>query len=203
MRFVFLGPPGAGKGTQAAILANAMDIPALSTGDILRAAIENQTSIGKVAKTFVDRGDLVPDDVVVGVVKERLAKKDASGGFILDGFPRTLAQAAALDSFLYEIGLELDLTVELTVEDAQLLARIKKRAETDAAAGRKVRSDDNPQAFALRMNAYRQATKPLSEYYATRGKLVQIDGLATVDAVAREIRVVASRNCVQFISSNP
>ncbi|KWV54166.1 adenylate kinase [Rhizobium altiplani] len=187
MRVVFLGPPGAGKGTQASLLAKAKSIPALSTGDILRAAIEGRTSIGTIAKGYVDSGGLVPDEVVVGVVKERLAYPDASAGFILDGFPRTLAQAASLDDILADAGMRIDLTVELTVDDSQLLSRIQRRAEIDAASGRKVRSDDNRESFEIRMNAYRQATKPLSEYYENQGKLVRINGLASVEDIAADI----------------
>lgn len=177
------------------LLAKAKSIPALSTGDILRAAIEGRTSIGTIAKAYVDSGGLVPDDVVVGVVKERLSEPDASAGFILDGFPRTLAQAASLDDILADTGMRIDLTVELTVDDSQLLARIQRRAEIDAASGRKVRSDDNPESFEIRMNAYRQATKPLSEYYENQGKLVRIDGLAAVEDVAADIgAAVAARS---------
>lgn len=194
MRVVFLGPPGAGKGTQASLLAKARNIPAFSTGDILRAAIETRTAIGATAKAYVDRGGLVPDEVVVGVVKERLVEADASAGFILDGFPRTLAQAASLDDFLSEADTRIDLTIELTVDDSQLLSRIQRRAEIDAASGRKVRSDDNPESFQIRMDAYRQATKPLSEYYENQGKLVRIDGLASVEHVAADIgAAVATR----------
>lgn len=194
MRFIFIGPPGAGKGTQASILAKAMAIPALSTGDILRAAIEARTSIGTIAKTYVDSGGLVPDEVVVGVVKDRISEPDASPGFILDGFPRTLAQAASLDDILDEVEARIDLAVELTVDDSQLLSRIQRRAEIDAASGRKVGSDDNPESFAIRMSAYRQATKPLSEYYEKQGKLVRIEGLAAVDDVAAGIcAAVAAR----------
>lgn len=192
MRVVFLGPPGAGKGTQASLLANSNRIPALSTGDILRAAIEGQTSIGKIAKAYVDSGGLVPDEVVVGLVTERLSEPDATAGFILDGFPRTLAQAASLDDILAEADANIDLTIELTVDDSLLLARIQRRAEIDAASGRKVRSDDNPESFAIRMNAYRQATKPLSEYYDNQGKLVRINGLASIEVVAAEIHAAVS-----------
>ena len=175
MRLILLGPPGAGKGTQSTRLVEKHGIPQLSTGDMLRAAVNAGTPIGKQAKEIMDAGQLVSDDVVVGIVADRIEEPDAKKGFILDGFPRTVAQAVALDSMLAKKHLALDTVVELKVDEAALLSRIAKRA------------DDNPDSFKIRLDAYRAQTAPVSGYYAGKGKLKTVDGMLSVEAVARAI----------------
>lgn len=187
MRLILLGPPGAGKGTQAARLVEKHGIPQLSTGDMLRAAVRAGTPIGLRAKAVMESGGLVSDDIVVGIIADRLEEADARKGFILDGFPRTVAQAQALDGMLAKKGLKLDGVVELKVDEAALLARIKKRAEETVRAGGVVRADDNPDAFKVRLDAYRQQTAPVSAYYAGKGELKQVDGMEPIDAVAKAI----------------
>ncbi|MGI3902730.1 MAG: adenylate kinase [Janthinobacterium lividum] len=187
MRIVFLGPPGAGKGTQATRLMQRHGIPQLSTGDMLRAAVKAGTPVGLKAKAVMDAGGLVSDAVVVGIVAERFMEADAARGFILDGFPRTVAQAEALDLALEHRGLKLDAVLELEVDPAVLVARIEKRAAETVAAGATVRPDDSPEVLAKRLEVYREQTAPVSAYYAETGRLKLIDGMAPIDAVARAI----------------
>lgn len=187
MRLVLLGPPGAGKGTQAARLIQKLGVPQLSTGDMLRAAVAAMTPIGLAARDIMDRGELVPDAVVVGIIDERIDAPDCANGFILDGFPRTVAQAEALDALLSRKGIALDAVVELVVDPAALLARMQKRVAETIAAGGTVRADDNPESFRTRLDAYRAQTAPVSAYYATRGALRPIDGMASIEAVSAAI----------------
>ena len=187
MRLVLLGPPGAGKGTQAQRLVEKHGIVQLSTGDMLRAAIKAGTPVGQKANDIMARGDLVPDDVVVGIVAERLDQPDARNGFVLDGFPRTVAQAEALDRLLAERGLKLDAVVEIKVDEEILLKRIETRLGETRARGEAVRADDNPEALKIRLGAYRAQTAPLVEYYRRKGNLRTVGGMAGIDAVARSI----------------
>jgi adenylate kinase len=187
MRLVLLGPPGAGKGTQSARLVGKYAVPQLSTGDMLRAAVEARTPIGLEAKAIMDRGDLVPDEVVVGIIGQRIKEKDAEGGFILDGFPRTVAQARALDDLLEREGLRLDAVIELSVDETALLDRMRKRVDETRARGGEVRADDNPESFKTRLEAYRRQTAPVSSYYASKGELKQVDGMEPVESVSAAI----------------
>ena len=187
MRLILLGPPGAGKGTQSARLVERYGIPQLSTGDMLRAAAAEGTPVGLQAKEIMARGDLVPDDVVVGIVADRIEHDDAKRGFILDGFPRTVGQAEALDRMLAQKGIKLDAVIELKVDEAALLARIANRARETEARGEVVRKDDNPEAFKIRLDAYRAQTAPLSEYYKSRNMLETTDGMAAMDSVTSSI----------------
>jgi len=184
VRLILLGPPGAGKGTQAERLVERHEIVQLSTGDMLRAAVAAGTEIGLKAKAIMDRGELVPDDVVVGIVADRIEKSDAQKGFILDGFPRTVRQAEALDAMLTQKGLKLDAAVELRVDESILLARIEKRAgETPGGP----RADDNAEALKKRLAVYREQTAPLADYFRSKGLLRTVDGMAPVDRVTEEI----------------
>jgi adenylate kinase len=187
MNLIFLGPPGAGKGTQAALIAAKKGIVALSTGDMLRAAVKAGTPIGQKAKSVMDRGGLVSDEIVIGIIKERLGAEDCKAGFILDGFPRTLAQAAALDKLLAEMGRKLDCVIEFKVDDGALQALIEKRASEATAAGQKPRADDNVEALKTRLWAYYKETAPLIGYYFKSGNLTTIDGLAPVESVTKAI----------------
>ncbi len=183
MRLILLGPPGAGKGTQAARLVEKHGIPQLSTGDMLRAAVKAGTAVGLKAKAVMDAGGLVSDEIVVGIIADRIQEPDARKGFILDGFPRTVAQAEALDKLLDSKNLKLDAIVELKVDEAALLARIENRARETIAAGGAVRADDNPEAFKVRLDAYRKQTAPVSAYYASKGTLKTVDGMMSIAAV--------------------
>ncbi|MFQ5471351.1 MAG: adenylate kinase [Dehalococcoidia bacterium] len=180
-KILLLGPPGAGKGTQAALLAERLGVPQISTGDMLRAAVADQTPVGLEAKGFMERGDLVPDAVVNGVARERLAKPDAAGGFILDGFPRTTAQAKALDALLEGIGSKLEICIALAVDEEGVVQRLLKRAEIEG------RSDDNEETIRNRMHVYSESTAPLLAYYRERGILSEVDGMGTVDEIAAHI----------------
>ena len=187
MRLILLGPPGAGKGTQAQRLVDKHGIPQLSTGDMLRAAVAAQTEVGKRAKAVMDAGELVSDEIVNAIVAERIDQADAANGFILDGYPRTLAQADAVQAMLKDRGVELDAVVELVVDDKALVGRILKRAEDAKAAGQPVRKDDNAEVFDERLREYYKKTAPLIGYYYAKGKLVGVDGMATIDEVTEEI----------------
>ena len=187
MRIVFLGPPGAGKGTQAARLMRRHGIPQLSTGDMLRAAVQAGTAVGLKAKAIMERGGLVPDAVVVGIVAERFVEPDAANGFILDGFPRTVAQAEALDLALEHRGLKLDAILELEVDPDVLVGRIEKRAAETVAAGGTVRPDDKPDVLAKRLATYREQTAPVAAYYADTGRLKAVDGMASIETVSAAI----------------
>ena len=187
MRLILLGPPGAGKGTQAARLVEKHGIPQLSTGDMLRAAVKAGTPVGLQAKAVMESGGLVSDEIVVGIIADRFDEADARKGFILDGFPRTVAQAVALEAMLKRKELNLDGIIELKVDEAALLARIEKRARETVAAGGTVRADDNPDSFKVRLDAYRAQTAPVSAYYASKGTLKQVDGMAPIGDVSKAI----------------
>ncbi|MBA3516493.1 MAG: adenylate kinase [Rhizobiales bacterium] len=187
MRLVLLGPPGAGKGTQSLRLVEKHKIVQLSTGDMLRAAIAADTPLGHTAKDIMARGDLVPDDVVVGIIADRMEQPDAANGFVLDGFPRTVAQAKALDDLLGRNGLKLDAVIQIKVDEGILIKRIESRLAEMTARGQPVRADDNPEAFRTRLTAYRTQTVPLVEHYAATGQLKIVDGMAEIDVVSRTI----------------
>ncbi|MDF1634954.1 adenylate kinase [Mycoplana sp. MJR14] len=192
MRLIFLGPPGAGKGTQAKLLTEKHGIPQLSTGDMLRAAVAAQTEVGKRAKAVMDAGQLVSDAIVNEIVSDRIDSADCSKGFILDGYPRTVPQAEALDRILAGKGLSLDAVIELKVDEKALLKRMESRVAETIAAGGTVRPDDKPEVLERRLAEYREKTAPLSEYYASTGKLKTVDGMADVKAVTAEIgRILA------------
>jgi adenylate kinase len=187
MRLILLGPPGAGKGTQAERLVQKYSIPQLSTGDMLRAAVKAQTPIGRQAKAVMESGALVSDDIVVGIIKDRIREPDAKQGFILDGFPRTVAQAEALDAMLERNGLKLDAAIELKVDPEKLVSRIVNRAAEATAAGQPVRKDDDPEVFKTRLAAYFRDTTAVTPYYRARGLLHEVDGMTRVDDVAHAI----------------
>jgi adenylate kinase len=187
MRLILLGPPGAGKGTQAQRLIAKHGIVQLSTGDMLRAAAAAGTPVGLRAKSIMDRGELVPDEVVVSIVADRIGQPDAKRGFVLDGFPRTVPQAQALDRLLAERGLTLDGVLELKVDEGILLQRIEKRVAEMTARGEKVRADDNPEVLRGRLAAYRARTAPLAGYYAERDMLKSVDGMAAIEKVTAAI----------------
>jgi adenylate kinase len=190
MRLLLLGPPGAGKGTQAARLVQKYSIPQLSTGDMLREAVRAGTPIGLQAKAVMDAGQLVSDDIVVAIVADRIEAPDCKNGFILDGFPRTVAQAEALDRMLERKGLRLDAVLELKVDEGALLQRIESRARDTVAAGGVVRADDNPEALKIRLGAYHAQTAPVSAHYRRTGQLSELDGMAPIDQVAGAIDAV-------------
>ncbi len=187
MRIVFLGPPGAGKGTQASRLMQLHHIPQLSTGDMLRAAVKAGTPVGLKAKALMEEGALVPDSVVVGIVADRLEEADAKTGFILDGFPRTVAQAQALDSVLREKKIVLDGVIELVVDHDSLVRRIEKRVAETLDAGGAVRLDDTPDVLRKRLETYAVQTAPVSEFYAELGRLKKIDGMRPIQEVSAAI----------------
>jgi adenylate kinase len=190
MRLILLGPPGAGKGTQAQRLISKYRIVQLSTGDMLRAAVAAGTPVGLQAKSIMDRGELVPDEMVVAIIADRIDQPDAKNGFVLDGFPRTVAQAEALDRLLAQRSLKLDAVIELSVDEGILLKRIEKRAAEMTARGEKVRSDDNPEVLKGRLAAYRAQTAPLAYYYASKGLHRVVDGMAPIDEVTAAIDAV-------------
>ena len=183
MRVVLLGPPGAGKGTQAKELVAKHGIVQLSTGDMLRAAVAAGTPVGLKAKDIMARGELVPDEVVVSIVSDRIEQPDAKNGFILDGFPRTVPQAEALDKMLAEKGMRLDAVVELKVDPEILIRRIENRVAEMIARGEAVRADDNPEVLKQRLTSYQAQTAPLVAYYAGKKALRSVDGMAAIPAV--------------------
>ena len=188
MRLILLGPPGAGKGTQAVRLVERLGIPQLSTGDMLRAAVAAGTPVGLKAKAVMESGGLVSDDIVIGIVADRIEEPDAKKGFILDGFPRTVAQAEALDRMLADKGLRLDSVVELVVDQDALVHRIVKRADDAKAAGQPVRKDDDPEVFKTRLAAYNRDTAVVAPYYDKTGKLKKVDGMQPIDTVTAAMK---------------
>jgi adenylate kinase len=193
MRLVLLGPPGAGKGTQAARLIEKFGLLHLSTGEMLRAAGEAGTATGLVAKEIMARGELVPDSIVVKIIEDRIAESDAAKGFVLDGFPRTVAQAEALDAMLAAKRQKLDAVIEFEVDAEKLVDRIVKRAEEAKRAGLPVRKDDDPGVFSTRLAAYRSQTAPLSAYYRRMGSLKAVNGMESIDAVTQAIDAALKR----------
>ena len=187
MIVIFLGPPGAGKGTQAAITAAKHDIPQLSTGDMLRAAIAAGSDIGRQAKSVIDRGELVSDEIVAGIVSERIDMTDCERGFLLDGFPRTLRQAEMLDDILREKDRELSCVLELLVDEERLVGRLNGRIAEAKAKGEQVRSDDNEETFRHRLGVYRDQTAPLVPHYEAKGVLKHVDGMQPIEAVSAAI----------------
>lgn len=187
MRLILLGPPGAGKGTQAQRLVARYGLVQLSTGDMLRAAVAAGTPVGLKAKDLMAQGALVPDDMVCAIIADRIAEPDARNGFILDGFPRTVGQAEALDAMLKDRKLGLDAVIALKVNEDALLARVEKRVAEMTARGEAVRADDNAEALKKRLDAYRAQTAPLIDYYGGKGTLNVVDGMAPIDAVERAI----------------
>ena len=202
MNMIFLGAPGAGKGTQAEVVCKELNIPAISTGNMLREAVKNGTEAGLKAKSFMDAGELVPDDVVIGILKDRIAQPDAQNGFILDGFPRTVEQAEALD----KMGVQIDKVVEIAVSDEAITARMSGRRVCEGcgnsyhieykptkvegicdACGAKVvqRIDDKPETVQARLKTYHEKTAPLKDYYAKRGQLVTVEGQNEIAETSR------------------
>src|ERR1700759_697003 len=187
MRIILLGPPGSGKGTQAQRLVHRFGIVQLSTGEMLRAAVAAGTPIGLKAKDIMASGGLVPDEVVVGIISDRIDQDDAQKGFILDGFPRTVPQAAALDDLLKHKHIKLDAVIELSVNESALLQRVETRVAEMRARGEEVRIDDTPEVLTKRLASYRSLTEPLIHYYSERRKLLTVDGMMTIEEVTREI----------------
>lgn len=187
MNIILLGPPGAGKGTQAQRLVAERNMVQLSTGDMLRAARTSGTEMGNKVAAVMDRGDLVTDEIVIGLIREQLESGQGGGGYVFDGFPRTLAQADALGDLLAELGQKLDCVIELQVNDDVLVDRIVGRAKEAEAAGQPVRADDNEDSLKIRLMAYYKQTSPLIGYYHAKGDLKSVDGLASMDEVASSI----------------
>jgi adenylate kinase len=190
MRLILLGPPGAGKGTQAKLITERYSIPQLSTGDMLRGAVAAATPIGLKAKAVMEAGELVSDEIVNAIVAERIDQPDCATGFILDGYPRTLQQADAVEDMLAERNLKLDAVVELVVDDRALVGRIVNRAEEAKAAGQPVRKDDTPEVFEERLREYYKKTAPLTGYYYAKRILKTVDGMNTIEGVAAGIAKV-------------
>lgn len=193
MRMILLGPPGAGKGTQSVRIAERYKIPQLSTGDMLRAAVKAQTPVGLKAKEAMDAGALVSDEIVVGIVADRIEEPDAANGFILDGFPRTVAQAESLGSMLKSKNQPLDIVLEFVVDEGILLDRIATRARETEERGEPVRKDDNPEVFKTRLAAYKEQTAPLSDHYAATGLLREVDGMKPIDEVTGEVFAILDK----------
>jgi adenylate kinase len=192
MRLILLGPPGAGKGTQAQRLVQKHHIVQLSTGEMLRAAVAAETPVGLQAKDVMASGALVPDEIVIGIISDRLDQPDMKNGFILDGFPRTVPQAAALDELLKKKHIKLDAVVELRVNESALLDRVETRVAEMRARGENVRIDDTPEVLSKRLANYRTLTEPLIHYYSERRKLLTVDGMMTIEHVTREINRILS-----------
>jgi adenylate kinase len=193
MRIILLGPPGSGKGTQAQRLVQRYGIIQLSTGEMLRAAVAAGTPVGLRAKDIMASGGLVPDEVVVGIISDRIEQPDAKKGFILDGFPRTVPQAEALDDLLKHKHMKLDAVIELRVNESALLQRVENRAAETRARGEEVRVDDTPEVLVKRLASYRSMTEPLIHYYSEKRKLLTVDGMMTIEHVTREIgRILAA-----------
>jgi adenylate kinase len=204
MRLILLGPPGAGKGTQAQRLVHRYGIIQLSTGEMLRAAVAAQTPIGLKAGDIMASGGLVPDEVVIGIISDRLDQPDMARGFILDGFPRTVPQAQALDELLKKKHMRLDAVVELRVNESALLQRVETRVAEMRARGEDVRIDDTPEVLSKRLASYRSLTEPLIHYYSERRKLLTVDGMMTIEHVTREInRILAAIGAVEPKTPKP
>jgi adenylate kinase len=204
MRLILLGPPGAGKGTQAQRLVHKHHIVQLSTGEMLRSAVAAGTPIGLQAKDIMASGALVPDEIVVGIISDRLDQPDMKNGFILDGFPRTVPQAAALDELLKKKHIKLDAVVELRVNESALLNRVETRVAEMRARGEEVRIDDTPEVLSKRLASYRTLTEPLIHYYSERRKLLTVDGMMTIEHVTREInRILAAIGAVELKATAP
>jgi adenylate kinase len=202
MRLILLGPPGSGKGTQAQRLVKRYGIVQLSTGELLRAAVAAQTPVGLKAKDVMASGGLVPDDIVIGIISDRLDQPDAKKGFILDGFPRTVRQAEALDELLKRKHMKLDAVIELRVNESALLERVESRVAEMRARGEEVRIDDTPEVLIKRLASYRSLTEPLIHYYSERRKLLTVDGMMTIEHVTREIsRILAAIGAVEAKAS--
>lgn len=198
MRLILLGPPGAGKGTQAQRLVQKHGIIQLSTGDMLRAAVAAQTPVGLQARDIMASGSLVPDEIVIGIISDRLDQPDMKNGFILDGFPRTVPQAAALDELLKKKHIKLDAVIELRVNESALLNRVETRVAEMKARGEEVRIDDTPEVLSKRLASYRSMTEPLIHYYSERRKLATIDGMMGIEQVTREVnRILAAVGAVE------
>jgi adenylate kinase len=198
MRLILLGPPGSGKGTQAQRLVQRHGIVQLSTGEMLRAAVAAQTPVGLKAKDIMASGGLVPDEIVVGIISDRLDQPDAARGFILDGFPRTVPQAEALDELLKKKHMKLDAVIELRVNESALLQRVETRVAEMRARGEEIRVDDTPEVLTKRLASYRSQTEPLIHYYSERRKLLTVDGMMTIEHVTREIsRILAAIGAVE------
>ncbi len=204
MRLILLGPPGAGKGTQAQRLVHKHNIVQLSTGEMLRAAVAAQTPVGLQAKDIMASGALVPDEIVIGIISDRLDQPDMKNGFILDGFPRTVPQAAALDELLKKKHIKLDAVVELRVNESALLSRVETRVAEMRARGEEVRIDDTPEVLSKRLASYRTLTEPLIHYYSERRKLLTVDGMMTIEHVTREInRILAAIGAANSKPASP
>ncbi len=204
MRLILLGPPGAGKGTQAQRLVQKYGIVQLSTGEMLRAAVAAQTPIGLQAKDIMASGSLVPDEIVIGIISDRLDLPDMKNGFILDGFPRTVPQAAALDDLLKRKHIKLDAVIELRVNESALLNRVETRVAEMRARGEEVRIDDTPEVLSKRLANYRSMTEPLIHYYSERRKLATVDGMMSIEQVTREVnRILAAVGAVEPKAAAP
>ena len=204
MRLILLGPPGAGKGTQAQRLVQKYRIVQLSTGEMLRAAVAAQTPVGLQAKDIMASGALVPDEIVIGIISDRLDQPDMKNGFILDGFPRTVPQAAALDELLKRKHIRLDAVIELRVNESALLDRVETRVAEMRARGEEVQIDDTPEVLSKRLASYRSMTEPLIHYYSERRKLATVDGMMTIEQVTREInRILAAVGAVEPKAAAP
>jgi len=195
VNIVLFGPPGAGKGTQARVLAERRGWPQLSTGDMLRAAVKGGTELGKKVDAILTRGDLVSDDIVVGIIAERVDQPDCANGAVFDGFPRTIAQAEALDRMLAARSRKIDMVLELKVDEAALIRRAEQRVKDTLAQGGTPRSDDQPDTVRFRQNVYRENTAPLLDYYGKQGKVVTVDGMAPIQDVTNAIaKVIDSKS---------
>ncbi len=194
MNLILFGPPGAGKGTQAKIIEAEYGLKQLSTGDMLRAAAAAGTDLGKKCKAIIDRGDLVPDDIVIGIIAERVGQQDCAKGAIFDGFPRTIAQAEALDRMLAGRKQQIDAVIELKVNDEAMVGRLEQRVRENPGA---VRADDTPETLRKRLEVYHRSTAPLLDYYRRLGKLKTVDGMAPIAKVTADIRLELGRLSTQ------